>query len=191
MKLFEKEIKKAYLKYHTEPIAPNSLDPRVWYFAPQGGEPILQPEIKAQIIYDIDRINSAEQQFVKTRVWDYFLVGPILKEGSSEKAPINIIVQINTTNLSDLLKEHILNTIKQINGRLATGSLHPIYYIPTVRKFDPQDHLAVYHPYTDKWIKKPRYLGEAKTDLEPLHKDAPRKFRKYSLKKGVKKITTV
>jgi hypothetical protein len=191
MKLFENEFKKAYLKYHTDPVAPNSLDPRVWYFNPQGGDPILQPEIKTQIIYDIDKINSAEQLYVKTRVWDYFLVGPALKENSSKKAPINIIVQINPTNLSDILKEHILNTIKQINGRLATGSLHPIYYIPTVRKFDPESYPAVYHPYTDKWIKKPRYLGEAKTDLENLHKDISKKKHKYSPKKGLKKLGTI
>jgi hypothetical protein len=190
-KLFEKEFDKAYLKYHTNPIAPNSLDPRVWYFLPQGGDPKLQPEVKTQILQDIDRINSSEQEFAKKRVWDYFIIGPVLDEISSEKCSLNVLVQINKTNLDDILKERILQTIKQINGRLATGTLHPIYYIPTIRDLDKERYPAIYHPFTEKWIKKPRFLGEAKTDLEYLHKDTTNKKHKQSLKKGIKKITTI
>lgn len=190
-KLFEKEYNKAYLKYHTNPVAPNSLDPRVWYFLPQGGDPVLQPEIKSQILQDIDRINSAEQAFVKRRVWDYFMVGPALQENSSDKCSINIIVQINKTNLDDFLKERILQTIKDINGRLATGTTHPIYYIPTIREVNKENYTAIYHPYTEKWIKKPRFLGESKFDLEKLGKDPSKKKPKYSLKKGIKKLTTI
>jgi len=190
MRLFEKELKD-YLKYHTQPIPPNSLDSRVWYFTPDGRDPILIPSIKQQIIRDIDRINESEQQFVKTRVWDYFMTGPILQEGSSNECPINIIVQINKTNLDDMLKEHILNTIKDINGKLAVGTQHPIYYIPTIREFNKDNHYAVYHPYTEKWIKKPRFLGEAKTDMAELGKVTTKKRPKQSLKKGLKKLTTI
>lgn len=190
-KLFEKEFEKAYLKHHTNPIAPNSLDPRIWYFIPQGGDPILQPQVKAQILYDIDKINSAEQQGVLKRVWDYFLVGPSLQENSSEKSSINILVQINKTNLDDMLKERILQTIKAINGHLAVGSLHPIYYIPTIREIDKEKYSAIYHPYTEKWLKKPRFLGEAKTDLKALTEDPLKKKPKLSLKRGLKKIATI
>jgi len=191
-KLFEEEFKKAYLKYHTNPLSPNSLDPRVWYFLPDGGDPKLQPSIKAQILFDIDRINSSEHEQGSKRVWDYFMVGPVLNEHSSEKCSINILVQINKTNLTDPLKERILQTIKQISGRLATGTLHPIHYIPTIRDLDKEKYSAIYHPYTEKWIKKPRFLGEGKTDLENLNKDpVHKKNRKYSLNKGIKKITTI
>lgn len=190
-KLFEEEFEKAYLPYHTNPIAPNSLDPRVWYFLPQGGDPKLQPEVKTQILRDIDRINSAEQQEVKKRVWDYFIVGPVLDENSSEKCSINVLVQIDKTNLDDILKERILQTIKNMNGNLAAGSLHPIYYIPTIRDLDKERYPAIYHPYTEKWIKKPRFLGEAKTDLKNLTKDPTCKKRKQSLRKGLKKLTTI
>lgn len=189
-KLFEQEYE-AYLKHHSNPVSPNSLDPRVWYFLPQGGDPVLQPGIKTQIFQDIDRINSAEQAFVSKRVWDYFMVGPALDENSSDKCSINIIVQINKTNLDDPLKERILQTIKDINGKLATGTTHPIYYIPTIREVDKEKYSAIYHPYTEKWIKKPRFLGEAKSDLEELTKDISKKKPKYSLKKGIKKITTI
>jgi hypothetical protein len=190
-KLFEEEFEKAYLPYHTNPIAPNSLDPRVWYFLPQGGDPKLQPEVKTQILLDIDRINGAEQEGIKKRVWDYFIVGPVVEENSSEKCSINILVLIDKTNLDDMLKERILQTIKDMNGKLATGTLHPIHYIPTIRDLDKEKYSAIYHPFTEKWIKKPRFLGEAKTDLENLHKEPTKQKRKYSFKKGLKKLTTI
>ena len=191
-KLFQEEFEKAYLKYHTDPISPNTLDPRIWYFASDGGDPILQPQVKAQIFQNIERINSTEQQGVQKRVWEYFIVGPSLEENSSERSPINILVLIDKTNLDDMLKERILQTIKDINGKLATGSLHPIYYIPTIRDLDQDRYPAIYHPYTDKWVKKPRFLGEAKIDLKDIARDpAYKKNRKHPLKKGFKKLATI
>jgi len=190
-KLFQEEFDKAYLPYHTDPVSPNSLDPRVWYFLPGGGDPKLQPGIKTQILQDIDRINSAEQEYAKKRVWDYFIVGPVLEENSSEKCSINILVLINKTNLDDMLKERILQTIKELNGKLATGTQHPVHYIPTIRDLDQERYPAIYHPFTEKWIKKPRFLGEAKSDLEKLYKDPTKLKHKTSLKKGIKKLTTI
>jgi hypothetical protein len=190
-KLFQEEFDKAYLPYHTDPVSPNSLDPRVWYFLPGGGDPKLQPGVKTQILQDIDRINSAEQEYARKRVWDYFIVGPVLEENSSEKCSINILVLINKTNLDDMLKERILQTIKELNGRLATGTQHPIHYIPTIRDLDQERYPAIYHPFTEKWVKKPRFLGEAKSDLEKLYKDPTKLKHKTSLKKGIKKLTTI
>lgn len=184
-KLFEKEFNKAYLKYHTNPIAPNSLDPRVWYFLPQGGDPKLQPQVRTQILNDIEKINSSEREGIKKRVWDYFIVGPVLDENSSEKCSINILVLIDKTNLDDMLKERILQTIKAINGKLAISTLHPIHYIPTIRNLDKERYSAIYHPYTETWVKKPRFLGEAKDDLKELGNVIPKKIRKKAaLKKG-------
>jgi hypothetical protein len=184
-KLFEREFNKAYLKFHTNPVPPNSLDPRIWYFLPDGGDPKLQPQVRTQILNDIEKINRAEGDGVQKRVWEYFIVGPVLDENSSEKCSINILVLINKTNLDDALKERILQTIKQINGQLASGSLHPIYYIPTIRDLDQERYQAIYHPYTEKWVKKPRFLGEAKSDLQELGNVIPKKIRKKAaLKKG-------
>lgn len=189
-KLFEQEIKNAYLKYHTNPISPNSLDPRVWYFLPDGGDPRLQPEVRTQILIDIEKINQAEGEGIQKRVWDYFIVGPVLQENTSDKCSINILVLINKTNLDDILKERILQTIKNINGRLATGTLHPIYYIPTIRDLDQERYTAIYHPYTEKWVKKPRFLGEAKTDLKELSRIEPKKkYRKRN--PNLKKLTQI
>jgi hypothetical protein len=115
----------------------------------------------------------------------------VLQDNSSEKCSINILVQIDKTNLDDMLKERLLQTIKDINGKLATGTLHPIYYIPTIRDLDQERYSAIYHPYTEKWIKKPRFLGEASTDLKKLFKDPACTKRKQSLKKGLAKLTKI
>lgn len=191
MDLFDKEYKNSYLKYHTNPIPTNSLDPRAWFYSPQGGDPVLNPTIKMQIFKDIDYINSAEEMYTRSRVYDYVMVGPALKENSSEKAPFLIMVQINPTNLSDLLKEKVLNHIKEINSRLATGTTHPIHYIPTIRKIDLENYDYAYHPYTEKWLKKPKHLGEAKTGLEKIYNDPTKKKSKQSLKRGLRKLTTI
>jgi len=191
MNLFEKEFKDSYLKYHYNPIPPNALDPRVFYSEMEGGDPKMLPEVKLQIIQDIDAINSAENEAVKTRVNDYIVVGPILKAGSSKFCPITVIVRLNTTNLDDTLKERILQTIASINDRRAPGTTHPVHYIPTIREFDLEQYESAYHPFYEKWIKKPRYLGEARHDLDTL-KD-PAKYRKGTYKKssplkGIKKL---
>lgn len=191
MDLFDQEYKNSYLKYHTNPIPTNSLDPRAWFYPPQGGDPILNPTIKMQIFKDIDYINAAEEMYTRNRVHEYVMVGPALKENSSEKAPFTIIVQINPTNLSDLLKEKILNHIKEINGRLAVGTQHPIHYIPTIRKIDLENYDYAYHPYTEKWVKKPKQLGEARTDLDKIYKDPTKRKPKQSLKRGLRKLTTI
>ena len=193
MNLFEKEFRDGYIKYHTNPIPDNVLDPRVFSVSPDGGDPKMLPEVKLQIINDIDFINTAEAEYNKTRVEDFIVYGPILKSGSSDKCTINVLVKISTSNLTDILKERILNAIKTVSGRLAPGTVHPIVYVPTIRDIDLESYDAVYHPYTEKWIKKPRQLGEAKHSLENLHKD-PVKLKpkkKSSLKYGIKKLTSI
>lgn len=193
MNLFEKEFRDGYIKYHTNPIPDNVLDPRVFSVAPEGGDPKMLPEVKLQIINDIDFINSAEEAYNCTRIEDFIVYGPILKPNSSDKCTINVLVKISTANLTDVLKERILNAIKTVTGRLAPGTVHPIVYVPTIREIDLDLYDSVYHPYTEKWLKKPRHLGEAKHSLENLHKD-PTKVKpkkKSSLKYGIKKITSL
>ena len=194
MNLFEKEFKDGYLKYHTNPIPPNALDPRVFYTEMEGGDPKLLPEVKMQIIQDIDTINSAENESVKMRVNDYIVVGPILKSGSSKFCPITVIVRLNTANLDDVLKERILQAISYLNDRRAPGTTHPLHYIPTIREFDLNSYESVYHPFYEKWLKKPRYIGEAKHDLDTLGDPAKHKrktYRKASLLKGIRKLGKV
>jgi hypothetical protein len=189
--LFEQAYKDSYLKHHTNPIVPNSLDPRVFYFPPEGGDPTIHPLIKNQILTDIAKINTAQGDYGTTMVKDYVIVGPILKANSSDNCPITIKVEIDTTNLNDMVKEKVLNIIKEINGdpndknskrcTYAAGTQHPIVYIPTIRNFSVNEFESAYHPYTDKWLKKPRFLGEKADTLTSLAKDPVKKKRKHNL----------
>jgi hypothetical protein len=189
MQLFEEIYKESYIRYHENPIPPNYLDPRVFYFPANGEDPILQRGIQGQIIKDIHSINTAESDYTQTRIDDYIIYGPILKERCAKTAPILVLVKISTINLSDILKEKILNMIKNINNKLATGTTHPIVYIPTIRNINLEKFYAAYHPFTEKWLKKPRFLGE---NLEQLKDTIKNKSKnKSSLKRGLKKITTV
>ena len=162
MHLFEKAYKDACINLCENKFPPNSLDPAVFYVNPQGGDPILMPGIAEQIKKDIMLINQAESEFTQTRVWNYFLTGPILNKDSSETCPIVVKVQINTTNLDDVVKERILQRIKEINDKMAQGTRHPIVYIPTIREIDTEKLNGAYQPFYQKWIKKPTFLEKNK-----------------------------
>jgi hypothetical protein len=157
MQFFEEAYKDAITKYEKGILYPNSLDPNVFYF-PETGDPILLPSIEQQILRNIQQINQTESQFMQTRVWDFLLTGPILKKDASETCPIIIKLQLNTANLDDVLKEKILECIKDINDKLAVGTRHPIVYIPSVRKIEFDASLGAYHVFLRKWIRKPNFL---------------------------------
>jgi hypothetical protein len=157
MQFFEEAYKDAITKYEKGILYPNSLDPNVFYF-PETGDPILLPSIEQQILRNIQQINQTESQFMQTRVWDFLLTGPILKKDASETCPIIIKLQLNVANLDDVLKEKILERIKDINDKLAVGTRHPIVYIPSVRKIEFDENLGAYHVFLRKWVRKPNFL---------------------------------
>jgi hypothetical protein len=149
-----------YVPTHTVPFKRDGLNPRVFTTFEDGRDPILNGGIKSQILNDINQLNQVEDTFNNTRVADYILTGTILKEGASNTAPIIVYVKISTNNLTDVLKERLLNKVKEISGKKAVLTLNPINYILTVRDFDVDSLYAAYHPFTEKWIKKPLYLGK-------------------------------
>ena len=157
MQFFEEAYKDAITKYEKGILYPNSLDPNVFYF-PETGDPILLPSIEQQILRNIQQINQTESEFMQTRVYDFLLTGPILKKDASETCPIIIKLQLNTANLDDVLKEKILQRIKNINDKLAVGTRHPIVYIPSIRKIEFENSLGAYHVFLRKWIRKPNFL---------------------------------
>jgi len=195
MRLFDNVYKTAYIKENKN-IVPNSLDPQVFYFSESGADPKLLPSIRNQIAYDIAEINKIESEFTQTRIWDYILTGPILNEDASETCDIVIKVQINTTKLDDVIKEKILQRIKEINGRMATGTRHPIIYIPSIRKIEVEKLNGAYHPFTEKWIKKPDFLEakesnslkESKKNLKHFSDVKSKIKSRHSLTRGLKKI---
>lgn len=192
MYLFEKTYKKAYEQYNKKPLAPGSLDPYVFYFPENGSGPFLMPGIQSQIIEDIERINNAELPNVKTRVWNFIITGPILNEKASKTCDIIVKVQLNTNNLVDTTKERILQTIKNINGKLAYGTLHPLIYIPTIRPLDLETLNGAYDPFKNLWVKKPLFLKEsASSSLEKISKIKIKKTPKQFSSKGLRKLGKV
>lgn len=169
MRLFEKAFRKNYIRYHHRPIVPNSLDPRMFSFFDDGRDPALVALVRTQFLYDIQELNNTDSLGNMTRVADYVMVGPVLTKDSSPSCPVIILVQLNTTNLDDVLKERLENTAKRLSGstdtsggsgRLLPGTAHPVEYqlfttAPDINSFD-----SVYHPFYDRWIKKPRFLGK-------------------------------
>jgi hypothetical protein len=186
MHLFEHAYKNAYNNLNENHFPPNSLDPQVFYFTDKGSDPVLMPAIKNQILNDIHFINQTESEFTQMRVWDYVLTGPILDKDSSENCSIIIKVQINKANLDDLIKENILRRMKEINDRLAIGTKHPIVYIPTIRKIEIEKLNAGYHPFTQRWLKKPSFLEESNKSAKDASKIKQKP--KHSLLKGLRKL---
>lgn len=189
MNLFEKAYKNEFFKLNDpQQIPPGSLDPALFYFPVKGGDPTLLPIIKAVIERDIDIINSVEAGYKMPRVEDYIIVGPILKKDSSDECPVTVKVKLYPNNLTDILKEHILNCIKELNNKILPGTQHPIQYIPTIRPIDLEELEAAYHPYTEKWLKKPNYLQES-YDKEVA--SLPKSKKKSSVRKGIDKLTKI
>jgi hypothetical protein len=149
-----------YVPTHTMPFKRDGLNPRVFSSFDNGRDPILVDGIKNQILNDINQLNQVEDNFNNTRVADYIVTGAILKEGASNTAPIIVYVKINTNNLTDILKERLLNKVKEISGKKAVLTLNTINYVLTIRDFDIDNMYAAYHPFSEKWLKKPLYLGK-------------------------------
>lgn len=191
MYLFEKSYKEVLDQYNKKSLAPGSLDPSVFYFPEDGSGPFLMPGIQSQIIEDIERINNSELPNIKTRVWNYIITGPILKEKASKNCDIVVRVQLTTNNLADVVKERILNAIKDINGKLAHGTLHPLIYIPTIRPIDLKTLNGAYDPYKNMWVKKPSFLKESSYSLDKLNKIKLKKTPKQFFSKGLKKLGRV
>lgn len=160
MTLFEKAYRDGYFNYHYRPIPRNSLDPRVFTYHDDLNDPSLTQEVRSQLLYDIQSINDVENIGVMTRVLDYVLVGPVLEKNAPKNCSVIILVQISTNNLQDVLKERLLNKAKELSGRLLPGTTHPVDYRLTINKIKLDKYPSAYHPYTDKWLKKPRFLGK-------------------------------
>jgi len=128
-------------------ISRNSLDPTVFQFYDDGGEPILQDSIKAQILTKLDSLGS----FVN--ILDFYMVGSILTKKYSKACDIDVNVIVDKERVDEMMRADLLHWVKKYNGELATGTTHPInYYI----SFDdiPDDKFdAIYDIVNERWIK--------------------------------------
>jgi hypothetical protein len=156
---------KNYLTIGKPVIAPDSLDPNVFYFPETGEAPILQRAINAQIINDIENFCGEQHQRIK----NYVLVGDALIPGNTNRvAPLKVLLILNKSlmdlDIDGILSGVILKAINAISNRLAVGTLRPIIYTPTViddmNKLSEM-HQGMYNLATHKWIKLPSGLKHA------------------------------
>jgi len=159
VKRFEKLFTENYLKYHHIPLADNSLDPRVFTFFEDNRDPELLPAARTHILRDIQYLNDVETIGTNTRILDYAIVDSVLQPHSESNCPVDIIVQLNTANLQDVLKERLINATVALNKRKLTDSNHFVNYQLTVNKLNFDKNQYAFHPYYNRWIKKPRHLG--------------------------------
>jgi hypothetical protein len=149
---------KSYLTVYKIPIAPNSLDPTIFYFPETGELPQLLPSVHAQIINDIEMFVSGQP----SRIKKYVIVGDVVTPGCKSKtSDIKVIIVLNKDlmdlDIDGLLAEEILKLANALSGRQAVGSLRKIQYIPTIRN-DFKEYNAVYDIANCNWLKTPRAI---------------------------------
>lgn len=159
MPLFEKKYA-GYLTAYKIPIAPNQLDPTVFYTPDEGGEYKLLPSIHAQIARDLELMTGNDQPH---RIKGYYMVGPAVTPGDKNKnGDIKIIVYINNdiknVDINGTRAEMLLQVANELSNKKAIGTTRDIVYIPTVRPPDPKTHEAIYDLLNHSWIKTPNGL---------------------------------
>jgi predicted nucleotidyltransferase len=140
-------------------IARNSLDPTVFEF-PEEGLPIMHPAIQQQIIFDVRKIDEI------IHVVDYYVCGSILTKRYSPTSDIDVNVHVSSEN--DIEKEKALMFLKEINGKLAAGTTHPINYFIMEGKIDYSKFNGVYDVENERWRKEP---VNVQIDLEEYMKE--------------------
>ena len=127
-------------------IPRNSLDPTVFQFRDDGA-PIMHPIIKTQILNDIEEFKTL------VTVIRFFVVGSILTKNYTPHSDIDVNVQIDAP--TDRIVESIFDLIKNINGRMAAGTTHPINYFVIQEDYNLDKTDAAYDVANERWIKEP------------------------------------
>ena len=154
-KRFEQKIKD-YLTIYKIPIAPDSLDPALFYSPETGEPPKLQPAVHAQITNDLQSFAGEQPQRIKK----YYLVGDAILPGNkNRKAELKVLIILNKDlmdiDIDGLLGEELLKLAEALSKRLAVGTLHPIRYVLSVRNIEPSEHKGVYDVANYDWLKLP------------------------------------
>jgi len=148
-----------YLTIYKVPVAPDSLDPTVFYFPENGERPRLQPGVHAQITNDIEILVSGQP----SRVKQYVIVGDVVTPGNTKtNGDIKVLVVINKDLLDvdadGMLAEEVLKLSNSLSGKLAVGSTRKIRYTPMVRTPNSDNYEAIYDIPNISWIKYPSGL---------------------------------
>ena len=143
------------------PVAPDSLDPTVFYFSETGELPKLLPGIHAQITNAIEMLVSGQP----SRVVRYVIVGDAVTPGIKRRdTDIKVLIQLNKdimdVDVDGLLAEDVLKLCDTLSNKMAIGTMRKIRYIPTIRNIDTEDYNAVYDVSASDWLKVPSGLNQ-------------------------------
>lgn len=156
MDRFNDKLKK-YLTVYKIPIAPNQLDPTVFYFPETGQDPILLPGVHAQIMNDMEMFAGGGHA---ARVKKIVIVGDAVKPGSKDKTKdIKVIIVLNKDimdlDVDGVLAAEILEKTKALSGKQAIGTLRKIQYVPSLRDINLADYEGAYEVPIQQWLKLP------------------------------------
>lgn len=128
-------------------IPRDTLDPTVFSF-PTDGQPKLQSAIKKQILSDITKIDSV------LPVKQFYIIGSILTKRYNKNSDIDINVEIENRGASDEEYSSLISrVVKKLNGKLATGTTHPINYYIMREEYDLDKTDAAYDVLNNRWLK--------------------------------------
>lgn len=157
----------SFLNESVVDIPRNSLDPSVFEFS-DSNAPILHPLIKTQIAQDIEEIARV------IPVTRYFIVGSILTKNYTSNSDLDVNVEVDPP--SNRVPTEIFDIVKQINGKLAGGTTHPINYYIMEENYDLDKTEAAYDVANEVWIKEPKngsfdienYMSKFENDVQTM-----------------------
>lgn len=155
MEKFNYKLQK-YLTVYKTPIAPDQLDPCLFYFPETGEPPKLLPGVYAQIANDLQGLASENPARIKKCV----IIGDAVKPGKEgANGDIEVLVILNKDimdlDIEGVVAEEILKVANALSKRQAVGSTRKIKYSIRVRDLDLSEHEGVYNVSTNEWIKIP------------------------------------
>ena len=130
-------------------ISKDELDPTVFQSS-EIKSPILRDSIRVQILRDIDELRKV------VPVVNFLMIGSILTKNYDHSTDIDINVQVDPQAIDDISTAEVMYDLKQINGRMAADTTHPINYYITTNEFDDSKADAVYDVMNNKWLKTPK-----------------------------------
>lgn len=133
-------------------IPRDTLDPTVFNFFEDGRLPEFKDAIKKQINIDISKINAM------VSVVNFFVIGSILTPQYSSKSDIDVNVQIDAEEVDLIASADLLQLMKRLNGKYATGTTHPINYYLVTEEYNLEKTEAAYDIGNDRWIKTPEAI---------------------------------
>lgn len=143
---FDNLFKDWYLSESVLDIPRDGLDPDVFQF-PDQGAPVINARIKQQIIDGVSQIHLV------VPVLDYFVIGSILTQQYNDHSDIDVTCEVGI-EIGPVVVEKLVALLKNINGRLAIGTRHPVNFFIVNGEFDQDKTEAIYDVANDRWTKE-------------------------------------